>query len=45
MYKKTDNNYQISNKRLMDIVMQNIELCERFGLKHDEKQKTLSIMY
>ena len=40
-----DPTYQISDKRLMDIVTQNIELCEKYGLKLDEKQKTLPIMY
>ena len=40
-----DPTYQISDRSLMDIVMQNIDLCEKFGLTLNEKQKTLPIMY
>ena len=37
--------YQLSNVNPIGIINDNIELCERYGLKLDERQKTLPIMY
>ena len=40
-----DPTYQVSERSLMDIVTQNMEVCEKYGLALNEKQKTLPIMY
>ena len=37
--------YQLSNINPIDIINDNMELCERYGLKLEERQKTLPIMY
>ena len=37
--------YQLSNTNKIDIINNNMELCERYGLKLTDQQKTLPIMY
>ena len=37
--------YGISSLRNIDIIQENMELCERYGLTLQERQKTLPIMY
>ena len=40
-----DITYQLSNANKIDIINNNMELCERYGLKLNEQQKMLPIMY
>ena len=40
-----DPTYQISNENPIDIINNNMELCERYDLTLQEHQKTLPIMY
>ena len=37
--------YQISNADPIDIVNENVELCKRYNLDLEDRQKTLPIMY
>ena len=40
-----DPTYQISDANKIDIINNNIEICKRYGLTLEERQKTLPIMY
>ena len=40
-----DPTYEISNTNPVDLINEDVMLCERFGLKIEEGQKTLPIMY
>ena len=40
-----DPTYQLSSENAIDIINDNMELCERYGLTLQEHQKTLPIMY
>ena len=40
-----DPTYEISNTNPVDLINEDVMLCERFGLTIEEGQKTLPIMY